>query len=183
MAAPVAASAMNPATMAAIFSALAPLLKGMFGDQGGAGSTFNKQQQNFMNQGLGGLNPGMGDITQNPTFKGGNEWLQNLFSDPDFFKSFEAPLMRQFEEETIPGLANRFAGMGSGGSLGSTGFRNQLAREGSNLHEKIASLRGGLQQQGVNQSLQYAQQPASNYLQQLQQYLTPTQNTYQQSSF
>lgn len=174
---------MDPATIAAIMQALGPILQGLMGDKGGAGSTFNKQQQNFMNEGLNSLSPGQGDITQNPTFQGGNEWLQNLFSDPNFFKSFEAPLMRQFEEETIPGLANRFAGMGSGGSLGSTSFRNALGREASTLHEKIASLRGGLQQTGANQALQYAQQPASNYLQQLQQFLTPTQNTYQSSSF
>lgn len=184
MAAPVAAaSAMNPATMASIFAALAPLLKGIFGDQGGPGSSFNDQQLDFMKQGLGGLNPQQGDITKNQGYQQGQEWLNSLFNDPEFFKSFEAPLMRQFEEETIPGLANRFAGMGSGGSLGSTAFRNQLGREGSTLHEKIASLRGGLQQQGVNQGLQYAQAPVSNYMQQLQQLLTPTQNTYQQSSY
>ncbi len=183
MAAPVAAAAMNPATMASIFAALAPLLKGFFGDQGGPGSSYNKQQQDFMKTGLEGLNQQQGDITQNQNYGQGQEWLQNLFSDPNFFKSFEAPLMRQFEEETIPGVANRFAGMGSGGSLGSTAFRNQLGRESSTLHEKLASLRGGLQQQGVNQSLQYAQQPTSNYMQQLQQFLQPTQNTYQQSSY
>jgi hypothetical protein len=183
MAAPVAAAAMDPAMMAAIFQALGPILKGFMGDEGGFGSTYNKQQQNFMSQGLnklGGQNP---DITQNQNYQEGSDWLSNLFNDPNFFKSFEAPLMRQFEEETIPGLANRFAGMGSGGSTGSTAFRNQLGREGSNLHEKIASLRGGLQQQGTNQALQYAQQPVSNYMQQLQQMLQPTQNVYQPSSF
>lgn len=174
---------MDPATISAIMSALGPIIQGLMGDKGGAGSTFNDQQQNFMKNGLNQLNPQQGDITNNQTFQGGNQWLQDLFSDPQFFKSFEAPLMRQFEEETIPGLANRFAGMGSGGATGSTAFRNQLGREASTLHEKIASLRGGMQQQGVNQSLQYAQQPASNYFQQMQQFLTPTQNTYQQSSF
>lgn len=182
-AAPAAATAMNPANMAAIFAAIAPLLKGFFGDQGGSGSTFNDQQLNFMQNGLNQLNPQQGDITNNQNYQQGSDWLSSLFNDPEFFKSFEAPLMRQFEENTIPNLANRFAGMGSGGATGSTAFRNQLGREASTLHEKIASLRGGLQQQGVNQSLQYAQQPASNYLQQMQQFLTPTQNTYQQSSF
>lgn len=175
--------AVDPATIAALMQVLGPILKGAFGDKGGAGSTFNNQQQDFMKQGLGGLSPQMGDITQSPNYLSGQSWLTGLFSDPDFFKNFEAPLQRQFQEETVPGLANRFAGMGSGGSTQSTGFRNQLGREGSKLHEMIASLRGGMQQQGISQSLQYAQQPASNYLQQLSQFLTPTQNTYQQSSF
>ncbi len=169
--------------MSAIFSAIAPILKGFFGDKGGAGSSYNDQQKKFMKGGLNSLDQQNPDITQNQNYQEGSDWLSQLFNDPDFFKNFEAPLQRQFEEETIPGLANRFASMGSGGSLGSTGFRNQLGREGSKLHEMIASLRGGMQQQGVNQSLQYAQQPASNYFQQMQQFLQPTENTYQQSSF
>lgn len=176
-------SGMDPATMSAIMAALGPILNMITGKEGQFGSSYNPQQQNYMQQGLNQLNPQMGDITQNQTFQGGNEWLQSLFSDPEFFKSFEAPLMRQFEEETIPGLANRFAGMGSGGSLGSTAFRNQLGREGSTLHEKLGALRGGMQQQGANQALQYAQQPASNYFQQLQQMLQPTQNVYQPGLF
>ncbi len=183
MAAPVAASAMDPAMMSALFSALGPILKGFMGDAGGPGSTYNEGQLGFMQKGLNALNPQMGDITQNQNYQQGSDWLSRLFNDPEFFKSFEAPLQRQFEEDTVPGLANRFAGMGSGGSTQSTAFRNQLGREGSKLHEMIASLRGGMQQQGVNQGLQYAQQPVSNYLSQLQQFLQPTQNTYQQSSY
>lgn len=177
------ASGMDPATISAIMAVLGPIMQGVMGQGGQMGSTFNPQQQNFMQQGLSGLNPGMGNIQNNQNYQNGQDWLSSLFNDPEFFKSFEAPLMRQFEEETIPGLANRFAGMGSGGSLGSTAFRNQLGREGSTLHEKIGALRGGLQQQGTNQALQYAQAPTSNYLQQLQQFLQPTQNTYQQGTF
>lgn len=126
---------------------------------------------------------GQSDITQNPQYQQGQEWLNNLFNDPDFFRSFEAPLQRQFEEETIPGLANRFASMGSGGSTGSTAFRNQLAREGSNLSTNIAALRSGMMQQGVNQNLQYAQQPFSNLMQMYQQALgQPINNQYQPPS-
>jgi hypothetical protein len=175
--------AVDPATLMAIMKFAGPIIQGLLGDKGGPGSSFNQGQLGFMEKGLNALNPQMGDVSQNQNFQQGSDWLSSLFSDPDFFKSFEAPIQRQFQEETIPGLANRFAGMGTGGALGSTAFRNQLGREGSRLHEMIASLRGGLQQQGVNQSLAYAQQPVSNYLNQLQTFLTPTQNTYQQSSF
>lgn len=171
---------MNPMMIMMALSALGSAVGGPGSGQNAQfGSTYNPQQLDFMKQGLGGLNPGMGDITQNQNYQQGSDWLSALFNDPEFFKNFEAPLMRQFEEETVPGLANRFAGMGSGGATGSTAFRNQLAREGSTLHEKIAALRGGLQQQGVNQSLQYGQQPVQNYLQQLQQMLQPTNNVYQ----
>lgn len=176
---------MDPAILSLLSSVLGPILKSIGGQQGQFGSTYNPKQLSNIDQ-INDMIKGMSgqqDITQNPNYQQGQDWLNSLFNDPEFFKSFEAPLQRQFEEETIPGLANRFAGMGSGGSLGSTGFRNQLAREGSNLHTNIAAMRGGLQQQGVNQSLQYAQQPTSNFQNLLNYALTPTQNIYQPSSY
>lgn len=158
------------------------ILEALFGQGPKQGSTYNPNQLSLIDQiiqqvkglqGQGGFN-----INQNQGYQQGQQWLNDLFNNPDFFKSFEAPLQRNFEEEIIPGLANRFASQGSGGSLGSTAFRNQLAREGSNLSTNIAALRGGLQQQGVNQALGYAQQPIQNMMQMLQQALQPTQNTY-----
>lgn len=171
----------DPMTMMMLASAV-PAILGIGGSKGEHGSTYSKGAQSKIDEILNDLKGMKGtaqDITQNPQYMQGQEWLNSLFNDPEFFRSFEAPLRRQFEEETIPGLANRFASMGSGGSTGSTAFRNQLAREGSNLSTNIAALRGGMQQQGVNQGLQYAQQPFSNYMQLLQSALTPTQNTYQ----
>jgi hypothetical protein len=146
------------------------------------GSTFDKGQKGGLNDILESLKGMKGnfDINQNPEFQQGQEWLHSLYNDPEFFKSFEAPLQRDFEENTIPNLANRFASMGSGGSTGSTAFRNQLGREGSNLSTNIAALRGGMQQQGVNQGLQYANQPFQNMMQMYNQALNQgTQNTYQ----
>lgn len=181
---------MNPQMMMMMLPMVMQMIQGMgkggMGDFGGKdaeyGSTYGKGalstlddiQRQVKNMG----NRGTGDITQNQNYNQGQNWLNSLFNDPQFFNQFEAPLMRNYEENTIPDLANRFAGMGSGGALGSTGFRNQATREAGNLHSNIAALRGGLQQQGVNQGLQYAQQPANNYLQMLQQALTPTQNQY-----
>ena len=176
---------MDPATLSALASILGPVFQMMGGQEGQFGSTYNEGQLSTIddiNKMIKGMS-GQQDITQNPTYQAGNEWIQSLFNDPEFFKSFEAPLMRQFEEETIPGLANRFASMGSGGSTGSTAFRNQLSREGSNLQTNIAAMRGGMQQQGANQALQYAQQPTSNYQNLLNYALKPTQNTYQPSSY
>jgi hypothetical protein len=135
--------------------------------KGEQGSEYNEAQQGGFDdifKMIEGMRGGS-DITQNGNYQQGSQWLNSLFNDPEFFKNFEAPLQRQFEEQTVPDLANRFASMGSGGALGSTGFRNQLAREGSNLGTNIAALRGGMQQQGVNQSLQYGQQPFNNLAQ------------------
>lgn len=157
-------------------------LGGVGGKNGEQKSSYGQNQLSQIDDILKQLKGGAPDITQNQNFQGGSEWLNNLFNDPEFFKSFEAPMQRQFEEETIPGLANRFGAEGSGGSLGSTGFRNQLAREGSNLSTNIAAMRGGMQQQGVNQALGYAQQPFQNYMQMMQGVMNPTQNMYQPPS-
>jgi hypothetical protein len=63
-------------------------------------------------------------------------------------EAFAAPALRQFQEELIPDLAERFAGMGSG-ALSSSGFRNAATREAGSLSERLASMRAGLQGQGA----------------------------------
>lgn len=163
---------MDPATITALAAVLGPVIKGMMGDKGGMSSTYSGKQRSTIDNLLDMVKGGQ--TGQN--MGAGQDWLSSLFNDPEFFKQFEAPLQRQFQEETIPGLANRFAGMGSGGSTGSTGFRNQATREAGNLSTNIGALRGGMQQQGVNQASQ-------NYFNMLQQGLTPYKNVYQQSTY
>jgi hypothetical protein len=174
----------DPMTMMMIMNAINGVGAMATSNKGEMGSTYNKRQQGLIGDVVNQVK-GMGqqgNVMNSPNYQSGSNWLQSLFNDPSFFNSFEAPLMRQYEESTIPDLANRFAGMGSGGALGSTGFRNQATREAGNLHANIAALRGGMQQQGANQALAYAQAPAQNYFQMLQNALTPTQNVYQPPS-
>jgi hypothetical protein len=175
---------MDPMTMMMLAS-LAASAMNLGGKEGEMKSTYNEGQKGGIDDIMAFLKGQQGnmDITQNPQFQQGQDWLSSLFNDPEFFQKFEAPLQRQFQEQTIPDLANRFASMGSGGALGSTGFRNQLAREGSNLSTNIAALRGGMQQQGVNQGLQYAQQPFQNMMNLYNTGLGhPTENVYQPAS-
>lgn len=172
---------MDPASIMAAISAMSSLVGGLTGKKGEHGSTYNKGALNLIDQiqqQVSGMR-NQGDVTQNQNYQTGQDWLQSMFSDPDFFNKFQAPIQRNFEENTIPELANRFAGMGSGGALGSTAFRNQLAREGSNLNTNLAALRGGMQQQAIPQLQSYSQQPFQNYLNLLGIGTTPTQNTYQ----
>jgi hypothetical protein len=149
------------------------------GQNAQTGSTYNKGQLGLIDQITQSLKGGAPNIEQNKNFQTGQNWLQSMFNDPQFFNQFEAPLQRQFEEQTIPQLANRFGAMGSGGALESDAFRRQLGREGSNLQTNLGALRGGMQQQAIPQLLGYAQQPFSNYMSMLNQALTPTQNTFQ----
>jgi hypothetical protein len=175
---------MDPMMMMMIMS-MASGMGGMGGNKGEFKSSFGQNQQGGINdimEMLKGMK-GNADITQNQGYQQGQQWLNDLFNDENFFKNFEAPLQRQFQEQTVPDLANGFAGMGSGGSMGSTAFRNQLGREGSNLSTNIAALRGGMQQQGVNQQLGYAQQPFQNMMSMYQQGLgQPINNAYQPPS-
>jgi len=65
--------------------------------------------------------------------------------------------MRQFNEQTIPGLAEQFAGMGSGG-LSSSGFRNAAVNAGTDLSERLGALRAQLRQQGAQGLMGIGQQ-------------------------
>lgn len=147
-------------------------------------STYLPEQQKLIEQATSGVGAqGMPDITQNPQYKQQNDWLMSMFNDPEFFKSFEAPIMRQFQEQTLPQLTNRFAGMGTGGNFQSSAFQNQLGREGANLHEKIAALRGMMQQNAIPQLQQSAQMPSSNYQQLLNSVLSPQPNNVYQPPY
>lgn len=175
---------MNPMMMMAI-PAIFSALGGLTGDKAKQGSTYSKGARSAIDDILNsikGMKGGAMDVTQNQNYQTGQDWLQSMFNDPQFFEQFEAPIQRQFQEQTIPELANRFAGMGSGGSTGSTAFRNQLAREGSNLSTNLAALRGGMQQQAIPQLQAYAQQPFSNLMSLYQQALQPTMNQYTPAS-
>lgn len=174
---------MDPGTIALLMSVLGGAAAGIGGSNEKHGSTYSKGQRSFLDDMLEQLrSQGSPDITQNPEFQTGQDWLQSMFNDPEFFNQFEAPIKRQYEEQTIPDLANRFASMGSGGSTGSTAFRNQLGREGSNLSTNLAALRGQMQSQAIPQLLQYGQQPFQNYMSMLNTAMTPYNNVYQQPS-
>ena len=126
------------------------------GTQGGYQQlgTQNNQQQQLFAQLLGGLGGAQGS---------GLEWLQRILSGEEgAFEDYEAPYKQQFEQETIPGIAERFAGMGTGGSQNSSGMQQTMGQAGRELTQNIASLRGGLQQNamGMLQGMMgQAQQP------------------------
>ncbi len=75
------------------------------------------------------------------------------FMDPssEAMQRFSDPYMRQFEQQTVPGLAERFAGAGGGlgGGLSSSGFGQALSSAGSDLQSNLASMKTGLQRQAI----------------------------------
>ena len=123
----------------------------------------NRGQQNILQQLLQSLQGQGSNIQQSPLFQQGSGFLQQLLSgSPESTQAFEAPAMRQFNEQIIPGIAERFSGLGAG-SQSSSAFQQALGQAGAGLSENLQALRSGLQLQGAQQGLQYAQQPISNY--------------------
>lgn len=92
------------------------------------------QQQGSALQGGGGY----GNLVQ---------MLQEML-DPssDYYKDFENAQMRQFNEETIPNIAERFAGAGA---LSSSGFGQALGAGASQLQSNLGLMR----QSGVQNAL------------------------------
>ena len=120
---------------------MASLKEMLFGKKGKieALPTLSPEQQQLLGQLLGGLG--------GPIQSGlGN--LQSLLSGD--MEAYEAPAMRQFQEQIVPGIAERFTGMGAGAQQ-SSAFGQQLGAAGAGLAERLAMQRAGLQQQGLGQ--------------------------------
>ncbi len=95
-----------------------------------------------------------------PTMQG-LDFLGNLASgDPNQFAQMEAPALRQFGQ--LQGdWASRFSGAGSGGRR-SSGFQNVMTSEATDLAERLASNRMGLQQGAINQLMSLYEHLMSN---------------------
>ena len=67
---------------------------------------------------------------------------------------FADPYMQQFEQQTVPGLAERFAGAGAtGGALSSSGFGQALGGAGAGLQTQLAGLKSQLQGSAIKDIL------------------------------
>ncbi len=117
----------------------------LFGTSGGMQkeSLLNPQQEGLNQQLLGGLGQPTGS---------GLEWLNMLMSqDPQAMQQFQAPMMRQFEQQTVPMIAERFAGMGSHGASSSSAMQQTMGQAGKELSESLGALRGNIGMQAMSQ--------------------------------
>ena len=85
-----------------------------------------------------------------PLTEGISGLQQILAGEPEAFEAFEKPAMRQFEEQIVPGIAERFTGMGTGAQR-SSAFAQALGKAGESLSERLAAQRGAMQQQAMGQ--------------------------------
>lgn len=148
---------------------------------------YSPQQQKILNDILSG-----GGLPQNQLYQQGNQYISDLLKGKgqpnldQYFagsqEAFAAPMMRQFNQEILPGIASRFGAMGTGGSgmMGSD-FMNAATNAGASLQERLAAMQSGLQQQRAAMEMQkygmrmqaapmalgYAQAPYQNLMQAL----------------
>lgn len=121
-------------------------------DQTNQLSNYNPQQQQFFDNflqhlmGMQGEGGGVGKATN----------ILNQYLDPqsDIYKNFEAPYRQEYEQQTIPMLAERFAGAGAqGGALSSSGFGQALGAAGANLQTNLAQMKSNMQRQSIGDIL------------------------------
>jgi hypothetical protein len=114
--------------------------------------TLNPQQQQTLQALLSQLGMLSG---QGGSYSGAQNYLsQILGGGQEAFGQFEAPYRQQFEQQTLPGIAERFAGMNAmGGGLSSSGFGQALGGAGAQLQAQLAGLHGNLRQNAAGQAM------------------------------
>ena len=109
------------------------------------------EQQQLFGQLIQALSGGGGQGGQEGLLSGGLQNLQQMLTGDA--SAFETPAMRQFNEQIVPGIAERFSGMGEGAQQ-SSAFGQQLGAAGAGLSENLAMQRANMQQQGLQQLMQ-----------------------------
>jgi hypothetical protein len=103
---------------------------------------------------MGGDQKSIYDLISGHFKEGAGDIYEKIFGlaggNSDMFAQLEAPAIRQFNEQIAPGIANRYAGSGIGGS---SGMQNSLSAAGSNLAENLQSQRTGLMERSIQSVL------------------------------
>ncbi len=103
--------------------------------------TFTPQQQGILNQ---LLSLGSQSLPQQ------SQYFESLLQPGSEAEgAFAAPAQRQFQEEIIPSIAERFTGQFGTGSSRSSAFGQQLGQAGAGLAERLAAMRAQLAGQGA----------------------------------
>ncbi|MDC7243651.1 MAG: hypothetical protein PQJ44_06920 [Sphaerochaetaceae bacterium] len=85
-----------------------------------------------------------------------NYYKSILADDPELYNQLFASELQRFERETMPDLAEQYAGLGSGG-INSSGFQLAASGAGADLAERLAGMRANLKGQAATGMSQMAQ--------------------------
>lgn len=140
---------MDPATMAALAQAAVSIGSKLFG-----GGETKTEKRPTMNTGQENLFKILTDFLGGQGGQGALGQLQGLL-DPnsDIYKNFEKPYMNEFNEKTIPGIAEQFAGGAHGGALSSSGFGQALSGAGAGLQANLAGKKSEMMMKAISQIL------------------------------
>lgn len=124
-------------------------------------STLRPEQEPLYQQLVNaGMQPGAGGA-----FGQAADYYRGLLGDNSAdYQAFANPMLRQYNEEILPGLSEQFAGMGAGG-LSSSGFRNAQIQGATDLSERLGALRAQLRQAGAQGLANIGQMGLGNYSQ------------------
>jgi len=132
-------------------------LGGFLGSAGGnlLGNWFNSDNQSSQqSQQNMGQNPAMYDQLQSAQ----SNLLSQLQQRPQFQPVDINPYLQgarqEFNQQIVPGIAERFSSMGQGGQR-SSAFRNALGQAGSGLAQKLAELQTGHARDQQSQMMQH----------------------------
>lgn len=119
-------------------------------------SNLTGSQGDVLSQMMQSLGP-LPKTAQNPLYQQGSNLISTMLQGGRN-EGLERPLMRQFQEETLPQIGERFSG-----SSGSSALNQALARAAENLLGDIGTMRAQNQQSALQQALGYAQIPFQEY--------------------
>lgn len=152
---------MDPMTMMALIQGGSGILQSVL-NRGGQSDKLRQIPTKTKGQ-LGALDESLARLHQlaGPGYENAIGLLQGMLDpDSEIYKNFEAPYLQQFQQQTIPGLAEQFAGMGGlGGGLQSSGFGQSLSAAGGNLQTSLAQMKEQMRMNAAQGLLgQYNQQ-------------------------
>jgi len=105
--------------------------------------------------------------SQSDLYKKSADIYRDLLSkDSKAFEAFKAPVEKQFKEQVLPGIAERFAGVGAERS---SVLQNVLGQAGTDLSTNLNQMKWNLMQSAIPGAMSLAQQPMQEqgYLRQL----------------
>ncbi len=126
--------------------------------------TMTPEQQQLMSQNIQQLMGGGFAGAGAPGYEAGMGYLQDLYSQsPQAFARMQEPYMRQFQQQVVPGLAERFSAAGGGSPMGggrqSSAFNQAMGQAGSNLSAQLGGMFEGMRSQNLQNLLGFSQAP------------------------
>ena len=101
------------------------------------------------------------NLKDNPAYQEGLKFLNDMMNpESEAMQSLEQPYRTQFEQETVPGIAEQFS---ANDAQRSSAFGQAMGRASSDLEGNIAGARQNAMMSAADQALNYSQAPANMY--------------------